>query len=281
MIALPSRLSLILDFMKTSQDWDAVLRKTVRRITFFGAIPAPGLAEELTSTFQLDELRNSYGMTEAGGCMTIPPKGEVSCSTVGFPIPGARMKIIDPDSRKLLGPMECGEVLFDTPCSAIGYCGHLEATATVTDEQGWIHTGDLGYYDHDGRLFLCGRLKTMIVCQGRNVVPVNVEHCLMEHPAVEEVAVIGVPAPDGDEFPAAMVVPKPGQSQDHQLADDLMRHVAERNPYWMHLHGGVYFADALPKSTLGKARTASIRELLRTLRRIDSSDERAPGDLMY
>ncbi|KAL1428725.1 hypothetical protein MTO96_016940 [Rhipicephalus appendiculatus] len=103
----------------------------------------------------------------------------------------------------------------------------------------------------------------------------------MEHTAVEEVAVIGVPAPDGDEFPAAVVVTKPGYSHDHQLANDLKRHVAERNSSYMHLHGGVYFADALPKNSLGKARSASIRELLGTMRRMDSSDEPAPGDLMY
>ncbi|KAL1428730.1 hypothetical protein MTO96_016945 [Rhipicephalus appendiculatus] len=244
-------------------------------------MPAPGLAEQLTSSFQLDELRNSYGMTEAGGCMTFPPKGEVSCSNVGFPLPGARMKIVGPESSKILGPMDCGEVLFDTPCAAIGYCGHLEDTVTITDEQGWIHTGDLGYYDHDGRLFLCGRLKTMIVCQRRKVSPVNIEHCLLEHTAPEEVAVIGVPAPDGDEFPAAVVVTKPGYSRDHQLADDLKRHVAERMPSYMHLHGGVYFADALPKNSLGKTRTASIRVLLGTLRRMDSCDEPPSVDVIY
>ncbi|KAL1428722.1 hypothetical protein MTO96_016937 [Rhipicephalus appendiculatus] len=88
------KLRLILDFMKTSRDWDAVLRKTVKRIILMASTPPPGLAEELTSTFQLDELRNAYGMSEAGGCMTLPPKGELSCSDVGFPIPGARMKVI-------------------------------------------------------------------------------------------------------------------------------------------------------------------------------------------
>ncbi|XP_049267088.1 luciferin 4-monooxygenase [Rhipicephalus sanguineus] len=244
-------------------------------------MPAPGLVEELTSTFQLDELRTSYGMTEAGGCMTLSPKGDKSCNNVGFPIPGTRMKIINPESSNILGPMQCGEVLFDTPYAALRYCGHPEATATITDEQGWIHTGDLGYYDHDGRLFLCGRLKTMILCQRRRVSPVTIEHCLIEHTAVQEVAVIGVPAPDGDEFPAAVVITKPGYSQDHQLADDLKRHVAERKPSCMHLHGGVYFADALPKNALGKARSASLRELLGKLRRMDSADETASGNVMY
>ncbi|KAH6919653.1 hypothetical protein HPB50_029359 [Hyalomma asiaticum] len=115
-------------------------------------------------------------------------------------------------------------------------------------------TGDLGYYDHYGRLFLCGRLKTMLVCQTRKVAPVEIEHCLLEHAAVEEVAVLGVPAPDGEEFPAAVVVTKRGRSQDQELANDLKSFVAERTPSsFMHLHGGVYFADALRKNTRGKS----------------------------
>ncbi|KAL1418484.1 hypothetical protein MTO96_025868 [Rhipicephalus appendiculatus] len=152
---------------------------------------------------------------------------------------------------------------------------------TVTTFISGVIAGDLCYYDHDGRLFLCGRLKTMMVCQRRKVSPVDIEHCLTEHPAVEEVAVIGVAAPDGDQFPAAVVVTKHGYSHDQQLADELKRHVAERKTSSMHLHGGVYFADALPKNTLGKARAASIRELLGTLRRMDSADGTVCGDFIY
>lgn len=281
MLEVPSRLKRILEFMKTSQDWDALLRKKVKRITMIASLPPPGLAEELTTTFQLEELRNSYGMSEAGGCMTLPPRGEISCNSVGFPIAGARMKIIDPDKNKLLGPMQCGELVFDTPCAAIGYCGHLDPTAAITDEEGWIHTGDMAYYDHNGRLFLCGRLKTMMVCQRRKVFPCNIEHCLMEHAAVKEVVVIGVPTPHGDELPAAVIVTRPGCLQDRHLADDLKRHVAERKPSCMHLHGGVYFVDALPKNSLGKDKSASLQQLLGTLLRMDYVDEHASGNLVY
>ncbi|KAL1418487.1 hypothetical protein MTO96_025871 [Rhipicephalus appendiculatus] len=82
--------------MKTSEDWDIALRKALRRIIIAGSGTPPALAEELASTFQLDELRSCYGMTEAGGFMTLPPKGEVSGTNAGFPIPGARMKVISP-----------------------------------------------------------------------------------------------------------------------------------------------------------------------------------------
>ncbi|KAH6939571.1 hypothetical protein HPB50_019544 [Hyalomma asiaticum] len=136
------------------------------------------------------------------------------------------IEIIDEVSQEVLGPMQRGEVLVDTPYAAAWYCGRSGAATDIIDEQGWLHTGDLGYYDHDGRLFLCGRLKTMLVCQTRKVAPVEIEHCLLEHAAVEEVAVLGVPAPDGEEFPAAVVVTKRGHCQDQKLANDLKRFVA-------------------------------------------------------
>lgn len=280
-VSFPSRLKRMLNFMKTSEDWDIALRKSLRRIIIVGSVTPPALAEELASTFRLDELRSCYGMSEAGGFMTVPPKGEVSGTNAGFPIPGARMKIIDTVSSKVLGPMQCGEVLFDTPLVATGYCGRLEDATDFMDTEGWIHTGDLGYYDHDGRLFLCGRLKTMLVCQTRKVSSSEIEHCLMGHPAVEEVAVLGIPSPYDEEFPAALVVTKRGHSQDQRLADALKHYVADRMASFMHLHGGVYFAEALPRNTRGKVRATSLRELLGTLRRMDSTDESAAGDCIY
>ncbi|KAH7963397.1 hypothetical protein HPB52_020905 [Rhipicephalus sanguineus] len=194
-VSFPSRLKRMLNFMKTSEDWDIALRKSLRRIIIVGSVTPPALAEELASTFQLDELRSCYGMSEAGGFMAVPPKGEVSGTNAGFPIPGARMKIIDTVSSKVLGPMQCGEVLFDTPLAVTGYCGHLEDATDFMDTEGWIHT--------------------------------------------------------------------------------------DRMASFMHLHGGVYFAEALPRNTRGKVRATSLRELLGTLRRMDSTDESTAGDCIY
>ncbi|KAH7965308.1 hypothetical protein HPB49_006049 [Dermacentor silvarum] len=90
--------------------------------------------------------------------------------------------------------------------------------------------GDLGYYDNDGRLFLCGRLKTLLECQSRKFPPSDIEHCLMDHEAVEEVSVLGMPPEDIQQFPAAVVVTKSGFARDHQLAEDLKRYVAADQP---------------------------------------------------
>nr|XP_037268097.1 luciferin 4-monooxygenase-like [Rhipicephalus microplus] len=280
-VSFASRMKQILNFIKTSDNSDIQLKKSLRRIILFGSSTPPELAKELASTFQLKDLRSWYGMNEAGGFLTVPPNGDVSGIDVGFPVPGVRMKIIDSISGKILGPMQRGEVHFYTPYAASGYSGHSQDTIDIMDEQGWIHTGDLGYYDHDGRLFLCGRLKEMMVCQSRKVNPAEIECCLMEHAAVEEVAVVGIPCPDGEEFPAAMVVTKHGYSQNQDLANDLKRYVAERTASFMHLRGGVYFTDALPKSTRGKDRANMLRERLATLPRLDNAEESEASECVY
>ncbi|XP_049517385.1 uncharacterized protein LOC125943073 [Dermacentor silvarum] len=102
----------------------------------------------------------------------------------------------------------------------------------------------------------------------------------MDHEAVEEVSVLGMPPEDIQQFPAAVVVTKSGFARDHQLAEDLKRYVAGRLASFKHLHGGIYFADALPANTLGKYRITALRELLQTLRRMDS--EKVPvKDCIY
>ncbi|KAH7967296.1 hypothetical protein HPB49_023926 [Dermacentor silvarum] len=196
-----------------------VLKKKSRR-------KSTALAEELVNTFKLDELRSGYGMAEGGGCLTTPPSGEVSGTNQGFPFSSTKMKVIDVDTGKVLGPLQRGELLFNTPYAPTCYCGDTEVADDRTDEHGWIHSGDLGYYDHDGRLFVCGRLKTLLECQRRKFPPSDIEHCLMDHEAVEEVSVLGMPFAELQQFPAAVVVTKSGFTRDQQLAEDLKRYVA-------------------------------------------------------
>ncbi|XP_037509153.1 luciferin 4-monooxygenase [Rhipicephalus sanguineus] len=171
------------------------------------------LAEEFANTFRLSEFRSCYGMTEAGGFLAVPPSRDASCTNQGFPIPAVRMKVIDTVSGVVLGPMRHGEVLFHTPYAATKYYGDAETSENIVDKDGWIHTGDLGYYDKDGRLFLCGRLKTLLMCEARKFSASEIEHCLMEHEAVEEVSVLGIPSPELQDIPAAVVVTKKATPQ--------------------------------------------------------------------
>ncbi|KAH7963396.1 hypothetical protein HPB52_020904 [Rhipicephalus sanguineus] len=122
-------------------------------------------------------------------------------------------QVIDTVSGVVLGPMRHGEVLFHTPYAATKYYGDAETSENIVDKDGWIHTGDLGYYDKDGRLFLCGRLKTLLMCEARKFSASEIEHCLMEHEAVEEVSVLGIPSPELQDIPAAVVVTKKATPQ--------------------------------------------------------------------
>lgn len=273
MYTFPLKMRRILDAMKASEDLAITLTKCLRKLLLVGTSTPPALAEELVNTFKLDELRSGYGMAEGGGCLTTPPSGEVSGTNQGFPFCSTKMKVIDVDTGKVLGPLQRGELLFNTPYAPTCYCGDTEVADDRTDEHGWIHSGDLGYYDHDGRLFVCGRLKTLLECQRRKFPPSDIEHCLMDHEAVEEVSVLGMPFAELQQFPAAVVVTKSGFTRDQQLAEDLKRYVAGRLASFKHLHGGIYFADALPRNTRGKVRSTALKEMLETLPRMDSKED--------
>lgn len=273
MYTFPLKMRRILDAMKASEDLAITLTKCLRKLLLVGTSTPPALAEELVNTFKLDELRSGYGMAEGGGCLTTPPSGEVSGTNQGFPFSSTKMKVIDVDTGKVLGPLQRGELLFNTPYAPTCYCGDTEVADDRTDEHGWIHSGDLGYYDHDGRLFVCGRLKTLLECQRRKFPPSDIEHCLMDHEAVEEVSVLGMPFAELQQFPAAVVVTKSGFTRDQQLAEDLKRYVAGRLASFKHLHGGIYFADALPRNTRGKVRSTALKEMLETLPRMDSKED--------
>ncbi|XP_077517153.1 uncharacterized protein LOC144127989 isoform X2 [Amblyomma americanum] len=272
MASFPSRLQKILNAVKTPRNSCSAFRRSLRKLLVVGASMPPALVEDLTRTFQLDELRSCYGMTEAGGFIAVPPKETTYGVTVGFPVSAIKIKIVDAVHGKALGPMECGEVLLNTPYAGSAPRADFDVTEDFTDGQVWLRTGDLGYYDQDGRLFLCGRLNAAFNSQTRKVVPSEIELCLLGHAAVKEVAVLGVPSADHDEAPAAVVVPKNGYSADQLLAEDLKVYVADRTASYKHLRGGVYFADALPESSLGKVRRAGLRDLLGTLRRMDGAE---------
>ncbi|KAL1421029.1 hypothetical protein MTO96_004386 [Rhipicephalus appendiculatus] len=226
MLGFPLRLKKLLNAMKEGGDWATILKKSLKKVFLIGSSTPPALAEEFANTFRLKDFRSCYGMTEAGGFLAVPPSGEVSGTNQGFPIPAVRMKVIDPDTGEVLGPMQRGEVIFHTPYAATRYYGNADAPENIVDAHGWIHTGDLGYYDQDGRLFLCDRLKTMLICQTRKFFASEIEHCLMEHEAVEEVSVLGIPSPELQDIPAAVVVTRNGYAPDQKLADDLKSYVA-------------------------------------------------------
>jgi len=185
----------------------------------YGAAPIPlELLRQCIKMFGAQFIQ-AYGMTETTGtiCMLPPedhdPEGNARMRSAGKPLPGVEIRILGEDGGAV-AVGEVGEVVTRSSNNMIGYWNLPEATAKTMTDDGWIHTGDAGYLDADGYLFIHDRMKDMIISGGENVYPAEVESAIFGHPAVQEVAVIGIPDPKWGETVKAVVVAKPGMEID-------------------------------------------------------------------
>lgn len=162
-------------------------------------------------------LSNTWGMTEAGGFLTVADSRDLAArrGTVGRPYPVVELRIDRPDAHGV------GEVLARSPTVMLGYAGR-EGDDTV-DADGWLHTGDLGHLDEDGYLFIDGRSKDIVIRGGENIACPHVEAALATHPAVVDAAALGLPHADLGEELAAVVVYRDGT--DPPTVEDLRRHL--------------------------------------------------------
>jgi acyl-CoA synthetase (AMP-forming)/AMP-acid ligase II len=169
-------------------------------------------------------LSNTWGMTEAGGFLTAADARDLAVhpGTVGRPYGVVELRIADPDARGV------GEVLARSPTVMNGYAG-LPDDDTV-DAEGWLHTGDLGHLTEDGYLFIDGRAKDVVIRGGENIACPHVEAAIATHPAVVEVAALGVPHPDLGEELVAVVVHRPDTGAP--TPDDLAAHVTGTLSYF-------------------------------------------------
>jgi fatty-acyl-CoA synthase len=160
------------------------------------------------------DICNIYGLTETYGNCTVIDAAEpldVRLTSVGRPLPGVDLRIVDPESGTALAPGEVGEIRVKGYVT-IGYYKDADKNRAAFDADGYFVTGDLGFLDAAGRLYFRGRIKEMIKTGGINVAPVEVEETLMAHPAVKLACVTGVPDPRRDEVIAAVIVCQAGQS---------------------------------------------------------------------
>lgn len=131
-------------------------------------------------------------------------------------------QVADVNTNEPLGPMQEGEICIRGPTIMKGYIGNPEATKNAIDTDGWLRTGDVGYYDHDGFFFVTDRLKELIKFKGLQVAPTEVEQMLMTHPDVLEAAVAGIPDAEAGEVPRAYVVRRPGSNVTEQELVDFI-----------------------------------------------------------
>ncbi len=221
----------------------------------FGAAPVPG---DLVREFEAKTgayVRVGYGLTEAAPFLTADrrsvPRHEGS---VGFAIPGVELAIMNEEDHPL-PPGETGEICARGPNIMAGYHRMPEETAKVL-RGGWLHTGDVGYLDEDGYLFVIDRVKDMIIRGGFNIYPHDIEELLSEHPGVAEVAVIGVPDATYGEEVEAFVVRKLGAevAEDELLALCRVKLAKYKTPK------RITFVPDLPKSQVGKVLKRVLRE---------------------
>ncbi len=169
-------------------DWSSL------RMCYSGASALPlAVLRRWEETVQV-AIYEGYGMTEAGPVLSFNGPGHaVKAGSVGLPLPGTRIEIVDAETgRQLLGAGECGEIRAQGPQLMQGY-RNLPAETSETLRDGWLYTGDLGEIDGDGHLFVRGRKKDLIIVGGYNVYPREIEEVLQEHPGVLEAAVVGKP----------------------------------------------------------------------------------------
>lgn len=178
-----------------------------------GGAPLPlSLAQEYQRKFN-KRITQGYGTTEAK-IVLINLEGPVNAT--GTPIPSSKIDIVD-ENDQVLGPGQSGELRISGPSLMLGYLNQPETTAAVL-HNGHYHTGDIGYIE-EGRVYISGRLKDMIIVAGNKIFPSEVESVIRQHPMVEEVAVIGVPHRRLGQIVKAVIVAKPGPLSDRLNAD--------------------------------------------------------------
>ena len=217
------------------------------------------LPDEVFTGFQKTfgyTLLERYGMTETGMNCSNPLRGERRIGSVGKPLPGVQVRIVESETDSILPAGEIGDVQLRGPNVFKGYWQQPEKTSDSFSADGWFKTGDLGFLEADGYLTLCGRSKDLIISGGLNIYPPEVERVLMEHPAVEACAVIGCPDPEWGEKVTAVVVLRRTESVP---AEELIRFCRERlAPYKS--PKSIVFREGLPRNAMGKVQKAELRK---------------------
>ena len=206
-----------------------------------------------------------YGLTEVSGVAThLLPDEHRNAAADGHPerllsagraIPGCELRIVEPGSGADLPVGESGEIWMRTPQLMAGYLNKPDATADVITEDGWFRTGDIGHLDADGFLYVSDRLKDMIISGGENIYSPEVERVLSEHPAVMEVAIVGVPDEKWGESVKAFVAVKDGSSV---TAEEIIEYSRERLAHYK-CPKTVEIIAALPRNPTGKVLKRELR----------------------
>ncbi|XP_017766805.1 PREDICTED: 4-coumarate--CoA ligase 1 isoform X1 [Eufriesea mexicana] len=198
-----------------------------------------------------------YGLTETSPVICLNIDGKKPGS-IGKNIASSEIRLVDPvTNNDIFSPGQTGELWVRGPHVMKGYFGNESATREMITEDGWLKSGDIGYYDEEFDFFLTDRMKELIKVKGFQVAPAELEAVLRTHPAVQEAAVIGVSDQRSGELPKAFVVLKKGATVK---AEDIKDFVKNKVTEFKRLEGGVVFVDSIPLTASGKIQRTKLKE---------------------
>jgi acyl-CoA synthetase (AMP-forming)/AMP-acid ligase II len=215
---------------------------------FSGAAPLDASMERACTERLGSEVMQGWGLTETSPVVTTNynSPGGPRPGSVGVPLPNTEMRVVDPATGADVSRGETGELLVRGPQVMKGYLNAPEATAAMLDQDGWLHTGDLGLIDEQGYVFIVDRVKELIKYKGLQVAPAELEAVLLSHPKVADAAVVRFPDEEAGEVPKAFVV-----ARDPVDPGELMAYVAERVAPHKKVRQ-VEFVEEIPKAASGK-----------------------------
>jgi long-chain acyl-CoA synthetase len=223
----------------------------VTTVAFGGSPSADELLRKVADTFpNVRSTANAYGLTETSSVATVINGDDAKRKpwSVGPPVPTVEVRIVDAANTPL-AQGETGEVCIRGPILMKGYWNKPEATAEAIDPEGWLHTGDIGHLDEEGYLAITDRKKDMIIRGGENVYCVEIENRLVDHPAIADAAIIGVPHAELGEEVKAVVQLEPGETlTENEVRDWVRAELADfKVPAYVDLR-----TEPLPRNASGK-----------------------------
>ena len=210
-------------------------------------------------------ITQGYGMTESTGPFCFGSMGSDKLGSVGCPLPGNVVKIVDPETGKEVKVGETGEICLHGESMMKGYLGNPEETEKVIREHEdgikYIHTGDLGYLDEDGVLFYVQRMKRIIISSGYNVYPQYIENVLRDSEYIKDACIVGVPHPYKQEVAKAFIILEDGVEETYTVKKNIMDYAKKNLSHYMLPREYIYKKE-FPKTKLLKTDYNALREEL-------------------